>query len=92
MNQEFVALRDRLARAEPSLIEPYAATSPAEFFAVATELFFEQPQALAAERPELYEQLKRCYRLDPGVVVARGPGPPSGRIHNLADEKARPLA
>ena len=65
MNQEFVALRDRLARAEPSLIEPYAATSPAEFFAVATELFFEQPQALAAERPELYEQLKRCYRLDP---------------------------
>ena len=65
MNQEFVALRARLARAEPSLIEPYAATSPAEFFAVTTELFFERPGALAAERPELYEQLKRCYRLDP---------------------------
>lgn len=65
MNQEFVALRARLARAEPSLIEPYAATSPAEFFAVTTELFFEKPAALAAEQPELYEQLKRCYRLDP---------------------------
>ena len=65
MNQEFDALRARLARAEPSLIEPYAATSPAEFFAVTTELFFEKPDALAAERPELYEQLKRCYRLDP---------------------------
>ena len=65
MNQEFDTLRARLARAEPSLIEPYAATSPAEFFAVTTELFFEKPDALAAERPELYEQLRRCYRLDP---------------------------
>ena len=65
MNQEFDALHARLARAEPSLIEPYAATSPAEFFAVTTELFFERPDALAAERPALYEQLKQCYRLDP---------------------------
>ena len=65
MNQEFDALRARLAHAEPGVIEPYAATSPAEFFAVTTELFFEKPGALAAERPELYEQLKRCYRLDP---------------------------
>jgi hypothetical protein len=65
MNQEFDALRTRLAHAEPGLIEPYAATSPAEFFAVTTELFFERPDALAAERPALYEQLMRCYRLDP---------------------------
>jgi len=65
MNHEFDLLRARLARAEPGLIGPYAATSPAEFFAVATELFFERPAALAAERPELYEQLRRCYRLDP---------------------------
>lgn len=65
MNQEFDALHARLARPEPSLIEPYAATSPAEFFAVTSELFFERPDALAAERPALYEQLRRCYRLDP---------------------------
>lgn len=65
MNQEFDALHARMARAEPSLIGPYAATSPAEFFAVTTELFFERPDALAAERPALYEQLRRCYRLDP---------------------------
>lgn len=65
MNHEFDLLLARLARAEPGLIGPYAATSPAEFFAVATELFFERPAALAAERPELYEQLRRCYRLDP---------------------------
>jgi Mlc titration factor MtfA (ptsG expression regulator) len=65
MNQEFDELRARLARADRGVIEPYAATSPAEFFAVATELFFEKPAALAAERPKLYEQLTRCYRLDP---------------------------
>ncbi len=67
MNREFNALRAGLAREEPSLIGPYAATSPAEFFAVTTELFFERPDALAAERPALYEQLKRCYRLDPSA-------------------------
>ncbi|MDQ2735508.1 MAG: zinc-dependent peptidase [Pseudomonadota bacterium] len=67
MNQEFDALRLRLARAEPSLIDPYAATSPAEFFAVTSELFFERPDALAVERPALFEQLKRCYRLDPSA-------------------------
>lgn len=67
MNQEFEALRARLAMALPGLIDPYAATSPAEFFAVTTEVFFEQPAALAAEHPALYEQLRRCYRLDPAA-------------------------
>jgi Mlc titration factor MtfA (ptsG expression regulator) len=67
MNEEFNALVARLASEEPSLIDPYAATSPAEFFAVTTELFFERPDALAVERPALYEQLKRCYRLDPSA-------------------------
>ena len=65
MNREFNALRASLMREEPSLVDPYAVTSPAEFFAVTTELFFERPDALSAERPALYEQLKRCYRLDP---------------------------
>ena len=70
MNREFNALVARLGSEEPSLIDPYAATSPAEFFAVTTELFFEMPDALAAERPALYEQLKRCYRLDPLAWVS----------------------
>lgn len=65
MNAEFEAVQLRLARAEPGLIEPYAGTSPAEFFAVTTELLFERPDALTAERPALYEQLRRCYRVDP---------------------------
>jgi Mlc titration factor MtfA (ptsG expression regulator) len=48
------ALRAHLAREEPGLIRPCAATSPAELFAATTELFCERPDALAAERPALY--------------------------------------
>ena len=67
MNAEFIALQQRLGRGEAGVIGPYAATNPAEFFAVTSELFFEKPLALAFERPALYEQLVRCYRLDPAT-------------------------
>ena len=47
------------------MISEYAATDPAEFFAVVSELFFEQPQALAAEVPAVYRELALLYQLDP---------------------------
>ena len=65
MQTEFDRLRQRLARGEPGLIDPYAATNPAEFFAVVSELFFEQPTALAAYHPALYRVLSSYYRLNP---------------------------
>ncbi len=43
----------------------YSATNPAEFFAVATESFFEWPHEMKANSPQLYEELKRFYRQDP---------------------------
>jgi hypothetical protein len=46
-------------------MDGYGAASPAEFFAVATETFFEKPHALYSERPDLFEELKTYYRLDP---------------------------
>lgn len=67
MSLEFASLQARLREAAPGVIDPYAATNPAEFFAVTTELFFERPALLAAERPALYRQLQRCYRLNPGA-------------------------
>ena len=48
-----------------TLIDPYGATNPAEFFAVATETFFEKQKQLHAKRPDLYEELKNYYGLDP---------------------------
>ncbi|WP_437722129.1 zinc-dependent peptidase [Sorangium sp. So ce861] len=60
---------ERLVRDEASLkrtvIDPYGATNPAEFFAVVTEAFFEKPRKLRAKHPELYDQLKAFYRQDP---------------------------
>lgn len=58
-------LRERLAQGEPGLIDPYGATDAAEFFAVVSELFFEQPDALSAHETELYAELQRYYGCDP---------------------------
>lgn len=49
----------------------YGATNPGEFFAVATEVFFEQPSELAALEPALYNLLARFYRQDPAVREAQ---------------------
>lgn len=65
MNAEFRRLREQLARGEETLLSPYAATEPAEFFAVASEVFFEQPRAMAERHPSLYDELARYYRVDP---------------------------
>jgi len=64
-NAGYAQLQARLGVGEPSVLRAYAATSPGEFFAVATEVFFEQPAGLLQEYPALYEQLARYYRLDP---------------------------
>lgn len=65
MQHEFDDLRGRLARSESSLIDAYGATDPAEFFAVASEVFFERGAEMAQHHPALYEQLSRYYRLNP---------------------------
>jgi MtfA peptidase len=62
---EFNRLQEQAQRGEDSLFDHYGATSPAEFFAVVSEVFFEQPRRMAAAHPALYEQLTRFYRLDP---------------------------
>jgi Mlc titration factor MtfA (ptsG expression regulator) len=65
MQREYDALRERVARGEPGLLDAYGATDPAEFFAVASEVFFERSGELATAHPALYEQLSRYYRLEP---------------------------
>lgn len=46
-------------------LDPYALENPAEFFAVASEAFFEQPAALQQHLPEIYQQLEQFYRQHP---------------------------
>jgi len=50
------------------VLDHYGATDRAEFFAVATEAFFERPAELRSERPVLYEALREYYRQDPAAA------------------------
>jgi Mlc titration factor MtfA (ptsG expression regulator) len=54
-----------LLRRRKSVMHAYGATNPAEFFAVATETFFEKPVQLKKKHPELYEELYGFYRVNP---------------------------
>lgn len=65
MNAEFTRLRQAAARGESTLLDPYAAESEGEFFAVATEVFLERPADLLRQHPALYSELRGYYRLDP---------------------------
>ena len=65
LKAEFDALQARAAQGQPSLLSDYGATDPAEFFAVASEVFFEQPRRMAVEHPALFQELAQFYRLDP---------------------------
>jgi Mlc titration factor MtfA (ptsG expression regulator) len=64
-------LRAALEHGMPSVLDAYAAESPAEFFAVASEMFFLQPAGLATDFPAIYEQLRLFYRQDPDEVLKR---------------------
>ncbi|MBA4015624.1 MAG: hypothetical protein C0483_00400 [Pirellula sp.] len=55
---------------EPTVLDYYGATSRVEFFAVATESFFEAPGALQTYNPELYALLRDFYRQDPALREA----------------------
>ncbi len=48
-------------------LDDYAASSPEEFFAVATENFFERPLGLRVALPAVYDCLKDCFKLDPAL-------------------------
>lgn len=57
----------RLERGERPWLDEYAAESPAEFFAVCSEMFFDVPLGLAREHPAVYAQLAAFYRQDPAA-------------------------
>lgn len=65
LGREYESLQQRAEEGEESFLDTYGAESPAEFFAVATEAFFENAPAMKLQHPELYEQLSRFYNLDP---------------------------
>ena len=96
LSRDFEALRHdamfgHADTGDDGVLDHYGATSPAEFFAVATESFFEHPWALAARHAALYGEFVKYYRVDPRQWCAapvaapandaRWYGPPSGHGH-----------
>lgn len=69
MTHEYNQLVHHSRRSRPTLLDPYGAQNPAEFFAVATEAFFEKPREMKTHHPELYEVLQAYYRQDPQTWV-----------------------
>jgi Mlc titration factor MtfA (ptsG expression regulator) len=71
MSSEFEALTHDAERGHKTLLDTYGATNPAEFFAVATEAFFEKSVRMQEDKPRLYSALQDYYRQDPAARFAR---------------------
>jgi Mlc titration factor MtfA (ptsG expression regulator) len=70
-SREYLRLRHDTETGRKSFLDAYGATNEAEFFAVATEQFFDQPRLMIKHAPELYRVLKEYYRQDPSERVSR---------------------
>jgi Mlc titration factor MtfA (ptsG expression regulator) len=73
LSRDFAALRADAVFGAHGVLDHYGATSPAEFFAVATESFFEQPHRLAERHPALFAEFLKYYRVDPRAWSAAPP-------------------
>ena len=71
LSQAYESLYHQVELHHHTAIDPYAAESPAEFFAVLTEVFFRQPERLNHLYPDAYRQLRLYYRQDPLARVSR---------------------
>jgi Mlc titration factor MtfA (ptsG expression regulator) len=77
LGAEYEELVERVAAHQPADIDEYGAISPAEFFAVVTEAFFETGMQLKREHAELYEVLRDFYRQDPAGGTSASSEAPS---------------
>jgi MtfA peptidase len=70
-SREYLRLKRSTEEGKKSFLDSYAATNEAEFFAVATEQFFDQPRLMIKHAPDLYRVLKEYYRQNPSERVSR---------------------
>lgn len=70
-SREFLELKRLAAEGHHTFLDHYGATDEAEFFAVATEQFFDQPLSFLESSPRLYEVLSQYYRQDPAARAGR---------------------
>ncbi len=68
-SKEYELLQYKSKKGKKSVMHKYGATNPAEFFAVATETFFEKPIQLKKKHPALYHELQTFYNVDPAMWI-----------------------
>jgi Mlc titration factor MtfA (ptsG expression regulator) len=68
---EYERLQQLSDAGSEGVLDPYGSTDPAEFFAVVTEAFFDEPLALLHEYPALYEVMAGFYRQDTAARARR---------------------
>lgn len=68
--EAYETLCEQVDRGQTTALDPYAAEHPAEFFAVASEAFFETPAVLQDAFPAVYQQLSAFYGLDPAPLAS----------------------
>ena len=68
LKENYEQLCDDIGADRPTVLDDYGATNPAEFFAVATEAFFENPLQVKQHHPQLYDELKEFYQQDPATL------------------------
>lgn len=81
MSAEFEELQAAEETDAPTVLDTYGAENPSEFFAVATETFFERPRALRAKHPELYAELQRFFRQNPAEYSSEPTGLPVNELN-----------
>ena len=77
MSAEFERLIAASDRGEATLLDQYGAADPAEFFAVATECFFERSAEMREQHPRMYEVMSEYYRQNPAERAYPRPAPPT---------------
>jgi Mlc titration factor MtfA (ptsG expression regulator) len=65
LTKEYSNFLSRVKKHRKTVVDRYGATNPAEYFATATEAFFEKPDQLSEKQPDLFDALQQYYQLDP---------------------------
>jgi Mlc titration factor MtfA (ptsG expression regulator) len=74
LSAEYDELKRSIEKGNETVMDSYGGCNPAEFFAVATECFFEKPKQLLAKHPALYAELKQFYGQNPAAWSCEPPG------------------
>jgi MtfA peptidase len=71
LGEEYRELQEAIEKGHKTVMDEYGGSAPAEFFAVATECFFEKPRQMRKNHPALYEELKKFYQQDPETYLGK---------------------